>query len=70
MIMLTRPLLHFAMAQNVQHHPTRHASFWGECTATLDWCEENYHHTPFIAEFCTDFECLLPSNPLCREYYQ
>lgn len=47
---ILRPLQ--LMAQNVQHHPTRHISFWGECTATLDWCEENYHHTPFIAEFC------------------
>jgi hypothetical protein len=40
------------MAFNVAHAPTRHTSFWGECTATLDWCEENYHLTPFIAEFC------------------
>lgn len=40
------------MALNVAHQPTRHPSFWGDCTATLDWCEENYHLTPFIAEFC------------------
>jgi hypothetical protein len=41
------------MALNVEHHPTRFEGFWSPSTATLDWCEENYHHTPFIAEFCT-----------------
>ncbi|XP_068687392.1 alkaline ceramidase 3-like [Montipora foliosa] len=25
--------------------------FWGEPTATLDWCEENYVVSPFLAEF-------------------
>lgn len=25
--------------------------FWGAPTATLDWCEENYAVTPYIAEF-------------------
>ncbi|KAK3094993.1 hypothetical protein FSP39_008837 [Pinctada imbricata] len=24
---------------------------WGSPTATIDWCEENYKVTPFIAEF-------------------
>mmetsp|Transcript_8204 Transcript_8204/g.15223 ORF Transcript_8204/g.15223 Transcript_8204/m.15223 type:complete len:286 (-) Transcript_8204:248-1105(-) len=27
------------------------ASFWGPITATLDWCEENYVLTSFVAEF-------------------
>lgn len=26
--------------------------YWGKPTATLDWCEENYAVTPYIAEFC------------------
>lgn len=25
--------------------------YWGKPTATLDWCEENYAVTPYIAEF-------------------
>ena len=40
------------MALNVEHYPTRFEGYWSPSTATLDWCEENYHHTPFIAEFC------------------
>ena len=28
-------------------------SFWGDKTSTLDWCEENYLYSQYIAEFCT-----------------
>jgi hypothetical protein len=50
------------MALNVLHTPTRHAGFWGESTATLDWCEENYHHTPYIAEFCNHPPIIISVN--------
>lgn len=26
--------------------------FWGKPTSTLDWCEENYVQSRYIAEFC------------------
>ena len=29
--------------------------FWGEPTSTLDWCEENYVVTKYVAEFCKFF---------------
>ncbi|KAG1550982.1 hypothetical protein G6F47_003131 [Rhizopus delemar] len=25
--------------------------FWGPATSTIDWCEENYHVSPYLAEF-------------------
>ena len=29
--------------------------FWGLPTSTLDWCEENYATTHYIAEFCKEW---------------
>jgi len=26
--------------------------YWGAPSATIDWCEDNYAVTRFIAEFC------------------
>ena len=42
----------------------RHASdvsgFWGTPTATMDWCEENYAVSFYLAEFCThSFTCTI-----------
>ncbi|OQR93991.1 alkaline phytoceramidase (aPHC) [Achlya hypogyna] len=25
--------------------------YWGDVTATIDWCEPNYVHSPYVAEF-------------------
>lgn len=32
-------------------HATDREGYWGEPTSTLDWCEENYAYTDYIAEF-------------------
>lgn len=39
------------MAVGVNHF-NHFPAFWGEKTSTLDWCEENYQHSKYIAEFC------------------
>lgn len=33
------------------HSPAGIDGYWGEITSTLDWCEENYQLTFYIAEF-------------------
>ncbi|PVV00360.1 hypothetical protein BB560_005264 [Smittium megazygosporum] len=32
--------------------------FWGERTSTLDWCEENYYTSRFLAEFWNTFSSI------------
>ncbi|XP_078478666.1 alkaline ceramidase 3-like [Lampetra planeri] len=45
--------------------------YWGPPTATLDWCEDNYDHSPFVAEFWNTLSNLpmvagpLLSAPFC-----
>lgn len=41
------------MAIGVDHiFSTQWPSYWGDKTSTLDWCEENYLYSQYIAEFC------------------
>ena len=39
------------MAPNVWNDRYQIRGYWGDTTATLDWCEENYIVLSFIAEF-------------------
>nr|XP_032834447.1 alkaline ceramidase 3-like isoform X2 [Petromyzon marinus] len=45
--------------------------YWGPPTATLDWCEDNYDYSPFVAEFWNTLSNLpmvaapLLSAPFC-----
>lgn len=41
------------MANGVDHSfSDRWPSFWGDKTSNMDWCEENYLYSQYIAEFC------------------
>ena len=37
---------------------------WGIPTSTLDWCEENYVVTKYVAEFCEYLTCLHYRAPI------
>uniref|UniRef100_H2Y7T3 Alkaline ceramidase n=1 Tax=Ciona savignyi TaxID=51511 RepID=H2Y7T3_CIOSA len=45
--------------------------FWGKPTSTLDWCEENYVKTVYIAEFWNTISNLIMILPpfVCALYY-
>ncbi|XP_039251628.2 alkaline ceramidase 3-like [Styela clava] len=45
---------------------------WGEPTSTLDWCEENYVVTPYIAEFWNTVSNIVMIVPplLCGLHYR
>ena len=34
------------------------AGFWGPPTSSVDWCEANYAHSPYVAEFFNTFSSL------------
>lgn len=38
------------------------SGFWGIPTATIDWCEDNYSVTTYIAEFCKFYKYLVNDN--------
>ncbi|KAJ2485864.1 hypothetical protein IWW37_005811 [Coemansia sp. RSA 2050] len=38
--------------------PLVNIGFWGDVTSSMDWCEENYEWSPFIAEFFNSWSSL------------
>lgn len=59
------------MALGVDHSFNENwSSYWGDKTSTLDWCEENYLHSMYIAEFCK-FRTIVPFSIIsgCRELH-
>jgi dihydroceramidase len=33
-------------------------AFWGAVTSTVDWCEANYVHSPYVAEWFNTLSCI------------
>lgn len=57
------------MAHGV-NHINHYPAFWGEKTCTLDWCEENYLYSTYIAEFCQfGEEASVIFTLSCREFH-
>ncbi|KAJ1962710.1 alkaline ceramidase ydc1 [Dipsacomyces acuminosporus] len=38
--------------------PLARTGYWGDVTSSMDWCEENYEWTPYIAEFFNSWSSL------------
>ena len=36
---------------NKQKSMSSHPGYWGDVTSNYDWCEDNYVHSHYIAEF-------------------
>ncbi|KZW02623.1 alkaline phytoceramidase [Exidia glandulosa HHB12029] len=39
--------------------PTYPGGIWGNATSTLDWCEANYQHSPYVAEMANSLSNLI-----------
>jgi dihydroceramidase len=33
--------------------------YWGEATSSIEWCEQNYEYSPYIAEFWNSVSSLI-----------
>ena len=49
---------HIKMAPYIAPEVSPRMGFWGEATAGMDWCEENYVVSDYVAEFCTFVVCV------------
>ena len=45
------------MAPYIAPEVSPRSGFWGEATVGMDWCEENYVVSDYVAEFCTFVVC-------------